>query len=262
MSYGLTPYDKKSYKASKRRRKQALKADKTGRIEPLSAAKYKIIFALCIGLAILLAVCGYLAYKSYFINEDTSVSVQNSQSSNAELLQIVNSQNPLDSTYVPKLENFQNVKVNPLLLESLKDFSEEAKKQSVELKIISSYISYEEQDELYNQTLNKFLEDPDYTPVRAQAAAQRLVPKAGNSEAQTGLLITFDVSDKDTMSFVERNCVNFGFILRYPKDKEDITHLNYIDNVYRFVGTDNALKMRSYNMCLEEYAEYLSLQKM
>ena len=87
------------------------------------------------------------------------------------------------------------------------------------------------------------------------------MPKGGCSEAQTGLLIGFDVADKKTSAFIERECINYGFVQRYPKDKEDVTKISESKTLYRYVGIENAKKMRSFNMCLEEYSEYVSLQK-
>lgn len=261
MSYGFTPYDKKSYKDSKRRRKQALKAERTGKIEPLSTAKRRAIIIICILLAVAVLCGGWFVYSRYFAKSDNeSLSQQAEQSADEKLLMIINRQNPLDSSYVPELKDFQNVKVSNLVLDSLNEMCDKAEQEGIELKVISAYVSYDEQDTLYNEKLNELLANPDYTQVRAQAAAQKLVPPAGCSEAQTGLLLGFDVSDSQAMAFIERNCVNYGFIQRYPQDKEDLTHIAHSESLYRYVGKDNAIKMRSYHMCLEEYTEYLALQ--
>lgn len=261
MSYGFSPYDKKSYKDSKRRRKQALKAERTGKIEPLSTAKRRAIIIVCILLAVAVSFGGWFVYSKYFKKSDNkSLSQQAEQFADEELLTIINRQNPLDSADVPELADFQNVKVNVLLLDSLDEMCDKAEEEGIELEVISGYVSYDEQDTLYNEKLSEFLANPDYTQVRAQAAAQKLVPPAGCSEAQTGLLIGFDVSDSQALAFIERNCVNYGFVQRYPQDKEDLTHIAHSKSLYRYVGKDNAIKMRSYHMCREEYSEYLALQ--
>ena len=49
--------------------------------------------------------------------------------------------------------------------------------------------------------------------------------------------------------------------MRYPSDKEDITKISGNNYLYRYVGKDNAVKMRTYGMCLEEYNDYLLQQK-
>lgn len=262
MSYGLTPYDKKSYRESKRRRRQAMRADRTGRILPFSTARRRLILAVCTVLVLSGAIIGgYFAYNAIFAPSREKSVEQLEQEKSAELLQVVNRQNMLAPDYVPSLSSYGDFKVNSLALESMKLFADEAKNSDVELILTSAYISYDEQNAMYNKKLSEFLENPEYSEVRAQAAAQRLVPTSGCSEAQTGLLIGFDMSDEKISAFIERKCVDFGFIQRYPKDKEDITRMSENKTLYRYVGVDNARKMRSYNMCLEEYSEYIALQK-
>ena len=174
---------------------------------------------------------------------------------------MVNTATPLPADYVPKLKSYGNFKVNSLAENNLQNFCDRAKETGVEIKLVSSYVSFDEQEKLYNEKLSEFLSNPDYTEVRAQAAAQKLVPKGGCSEAQTGLLIGFDMTDEKTSAFIERECINFGFVQRYPKDKEDVTKISENKTLYRYVGIENAKKMRSFNMSLEEYSEYVVIQK-
>ncbi len=262
MSYGFTPYDKKSYKESKKRRKQALRAAKTGRILPYGTIRRRVVVCLCaVVLAVGMIVGGYALYAIFFRDTESAIAENPKTEESSELLLIVNRNNPLEQSYVPKLSDYISFKVNTLAYDDLSHFLDEAKSQEISLDLTSAYISYDEQQKIYNEKLNEFLADPQYTAVRAQAAVQKIVPQGGNSEAQTGLLVSFDVSSEQTEAFLERNCINYGFILRYPEDKENITLMSGSKNIYRYVGKDNALKMRSYNMCLEEYVDYLSEQK-
>ena len=262
MSYGLTPYDKKRYRDSKRRRKQALKADRTGKILPFSTVRRRVFIYFFIGLILaIMIIGGGFLYNSFVLNTTESAVAQSEQSFDEELLIIVNKQNPLQNDYQPSLSEYKSYKVNTLAYENLKKLTESAESQGIELKITSAYVSYDEQDRIYNEKLAEFLENPDYTEVRAQAATQKIISPAGCSEAQTGLLIGFDISDNRASAFLERECVDYGFILRYPQDKEDTTKMTYNNALYRYVGIDNSKKMRSYGMCLEEYADYLKIQK-
>lgn len=257
MSY-WSSYDKQSYKDSKKRRRQALKAGQTGKIEPIRKGKGKTL-AVCLATLIVIGLASVSVYFLFFnANDRPADEKQADLPQSIDLTEVINKQNPLPSSYIPDLISFNGVSVNTALYDSLKQMCDDAKEQGAELKINSAYVSYGEQEELYNQTLNNLLSNPDYTHVRAEAAAQRLVPQAGCSEAQTGLLLDFDLSDEHTRAYLERNCVKFGFILRYPGDKEELTHLAYSKTLYRYVGSENAVKMRSYNMCLEEYSEYIS----
>ncbi len=262
MPFGMTPSDKKSYKESKRRRKQALMEEKTGRIFPYGSAKRKVIIAACIVIAVFAAAAG--AYFLILFSADSGYSAQKSTQetveSSEELLTVVNKQNPLEFDYVPELLMLDGFKVNSLMYDDLSQMLDDAQSDGVELKINSVYVSYDEQKKLYDDTLSELLQNPDYTEVRAQAYVQKLVPMAGQSEAQTGLLVDFDVSDSGTALYIERNCISYGFIQRYPDDKESVTSMYGSESLYRYVGKDNAVKMRSYNMCLEEYVDYLSAQ--
>lgn len=262
MSYGLTPYDKKRYRDSKRRRRQAAKASKTGRILPFSTARRRLVIAIAVVVIVIGAsVGGYFVYNAFADKTETKSAQQLEQEQSEELLRVVNSSNPLYADYVPKLKSYDDFKVNSLTENNLENFCNKAKESGIEINLVSAYVSFDEQEKLYSEKLSEFLANPDYTEVRAQAAAQKLVPRGGCSEAQTGLLIGFDMTDEKTVAFIERECINFGFVQRYPKDKENVTKMSENKMLYRYVGIENAKKMRSFNMSLEEYSEYVSLQK-
>lgn len=67
-------------------------------------------------------------------------------------------------------------------------------------------------------------------------------------------------SFEDTKEFnwLKQNAEKYGFILRYPKEKESITKMTYEPWHWRYVGEENAKKMKSLGLCLEEYIDYLS----
>lgn len=262
MSYGLTPYDKKRYRDSKRRRRQAAKAAKTGRILPFSTARRRLVIAITAVVIVAgVSVGGYFAYNAFANKAQPKSAQQLEQEQSEELLRVVNSSNPLSADYVSKLTSYGDFKVNSFAENNLENFCNKAKESGVLINLVSAYVSFDEQEKLYNEKLSEFLANPDYTEVRAQAAAQKLVPKGGCSEAQTGLLIGFDMTDEKTSAFIERECINFGFVQRYTKDKEDVTKMSENKTLYRYVGIENAKKMRSFNMCLEEYSQYVTLQK-
>lgn len=254
---GLSPYEKKRYKESKRRRRQALLQSETGYIVPYRRSKKPLIIAVC-ALSLLLvaaAVIVIVSAGSLRRSAETSVSTEIEK---AERLRVVNRANRLDEGFSPELDSFDGVKVHKQIVGALEQMTKAARAQGVSLKVLKGYVSFGDQQALYNQNLEFFMKKPEYTPVRAQAAAQMIVPEAGCSEAQTGLLVEFDLSDPKAKSFTERECINYGFILRYPDGKEDIMHRQAFNDVYRYVGKDDAEKMRAFDMCLEEYSDYLS----
>lgn len=253
---GLSPYDKKRYKESKRRRKQALLQSETGYIVPYRRRKKPLVIGIC-AMALILIAAAVVSIVFACNSKPVSIASVSNEIESDERLRVVNRANRLEEDYKPELLSFDGVMVHKSIVGALEQITKAAADKGVLLKVSRGYVSFDDQQKLYNQNLEAFLKMPEYTPVRAQAAAQMIVPEAGCSEAQTGLLIEFDLSDTHSKSFIERECINYGFILRYPDGKEDITHRQAFNNVYRYVGKEDAEKMRSFDMCLEEYSDYL-----
>ena len=97
-----------------------------------------------------------------------------------------------------------------------------------------------------------------------EAATEIMIP--GGSEHNAGLAMDIcslseSFEDTDEFAWLSENAADFGFILRYPENKESITSITADNSVYRYVGKENAVNMRSYNMCLEEYCNYLEVQQ-
>ena len=177
------------------------------------------------------------------------------------LLTVVDSANPLDKDYVPDLETLNGFRVNSDALKPLENLLKSSKENGTELKIKTAYVSYDEQEEKFQSELQKLVKSSKYTTVRAEAEVLKNTPHGGQSELQTGLLIEFDFSAEGSRAFLERSCVEYGFIQRYPENKTKVTRMNPSDSLYRYVGSENAKAMRSYGMCLEEYNSYLQKQK-
>ena len=142
------------------------------------------------------------------------------------------------------------------MLSDIKKMFDAAKDKGISLKIKSAYISYDEQEKLFENKLKEVNRDGKFSQVRASAMASADVSRAGESEAQLGMLVDFDISNSKAKAFLEREGIEYGFILRYPDEKEDLTHHNYSASVFRYVGGEYAGKMRTLNMCLEEFADY------
>ena len=110
---------------------------------------------------------------------------------------------------------------------------------------------------------------PTYEEAAANVKTYSCAP--GTSEHQTGLAADIietslpsrfdsllqEFGDTKEGIWLEENCWRFGFIIRFPKDKEDVTGIIYEPWHIRFVGRTHATKMHELNMCLEEYIEYL-----
>ena len=110
------------------------------------------------------------------------------------------------------------------------------------------------------------MDEKSYTKVRAGVEAKKSVSPGGYSEYQTGLLLNFKMDNAKDQSltkeftWLNKNSIDYGFVVRYSKDKEKITGMNFDPSCFRYVGKENAKRMRAMNMCLEEYVNYIESQ--
>lgn len=183
---------------------------------------------------------------------------------NKNYLLVVNSKTPIPKNYKPNLIHYMQIECDVVLSENLDKLLNEAKSLGYELRLSKGYVPENVINENYNKKLNKFLNE-GFTIVRAEAYAERLVSSPGKSEYQTGLLVDIYSPNKNEIEFLSsdaykwlvNNCVNYGFIQRYPSDKVDKTGKDCNPYCFRFVGKYHAYKMRTLSMCLEEYSDYI-----
>ena len=110
--------------------------------------------------------------------------------------------------------------------------------------------------------------DPSLTQEEAEAIVQTYSAVPGESEHHSGLCVDFISStmsdldetfaDNEAYDWLLANAWKFGFILRYPKDKVDITEYSFEPWHWRFVGRDAALEMLRTGECFEEYLTRIS----
>lgn len=124
----------------------------------------------------------------------------------------------------------------------------DAADEDINIYISSGYRSYDYQAGLYQR----------YVDRDGKAEADRYSARPGHSEHQTGLafdLNTIDNSFADTKEgkWVLRNCYKYGFIIRYPADKEEITGYMWEPWHIRYLGEETAKAVHDSGLCLEEY---------
>ena len=178
-----------------------------------------------------------------------------------EELMIVNKYHYLDENYIPddimKISlsyAYEGNSINSIVYNAFKELSEDAKKEGYTIVINSSYRDYNSQKEIWESRKNLY----------GTRKADEYAARAGHSEHQTGYAIDvsdyYDENDEfgKTSSFLwmKENCFEYGFILRYPEDKEDITGYSYEPWHYRYVGIDAALKIKNENITFDEYYAY------
>lgn len=171
---------------------------------------------------------------------------------------LVNKHYYLENNYIP--ENLQsinktyaltNMKLVDYAKEAFESLAKEAKKEGYSIIAMSTYRSYSYQVNLYNK----------YVKSDGKKEADTYSGRPGHSEHQTGLAV--DVyNGKETYTNFERtkefnwmqeNAYKYGFILRFPKDKEKETGYQYESWHYRYVGLEIAKYIHENNISFEEY---------
>jgi D-alanyl-D-alanine carboxypeptidase len=105
-------------------------------------------------------------------------------------------------------------------------------------------------------------ENPSFNQAQAEAYAATHVARPGTSEHQIGLAIDFNSVETDFGAtaagrWLKENANDYGFILRYEKDKQSLTGVTWEPWHYRFVGVKHAKRMTQLGYCLEEYVDYI-----
>lgn len=262
----------KKVKKYKRMRRPTRKEQK---IKVLGICIVTLIAVAVIGGGILIVNENSDMIKNFFSTEseqsiETLASSGFTNEEKKKLLTLVNLHNPIPENYKYDLTDYKNVKVEKMIVPYLNEMINAAKKDNVDLKLKNGYISTEEQETIYLNKVEEIKNNNGYSVVRSKAEAEKIVPPGGKSDFQTGLSVEFDfgsglsadeIINTSEYKWLNKNCVNYGFIVRYPKSKEDETSMAFSATIYRFVGTENAKKMRALDLCFEEYCEYIDLQK-
>ncbi len=189
-------------------------------------------------------------------------------------LMLANPDNPLTKEYISGVDkatidkNYTDNKSSSRYLDSrvvdaFEAMCKAAKKDGVKLKTISAYRTYEYQEGLFKKRIKRFMDENGLSEEKATEKAATMVARPGTSEHHLGLAVdinSVETSFENTAAFkwLQENAENYGFVMRYPKDKKSITKIIYEPWHYRYVGVEHAKEMNRLGMCLEEYIEYLN----
>jgi len=180
---------------------------------------------------------------------------------------IANKQHPLPESYKVNVSYVSgSYRLDSRAVDAYNSMISAAKKDGVSLVIISGFRTYQGQTTLFNNKVNKYL-NQGYSREKAKELAAQYVAPPGTSEHLTGLAVDLISPDwysynsdlnsnfENTKQFkwLYENCAEYGFVLRYPKDKVDITGYSYEPWHYRYVGEKAAKEIMSKKICLEEY---------
>lgn len=196
---------------------------------------------------------------------DTSNKTSNENLDSWELI-LVNKDNLLNNNYEPVELTTTNegVQIDSRIYESYLKMTKDAQEDGAPFWATSGYRSYKSQMTLYEQQIDIVMEqNPNYTKKQAENEASNTVTIPGASEHQTGLAIDIVSNEYNQLEeaaentkagkWLMENCYKYGFILRYPKGKEDITKIIYEPWHYRYVGVEAATEIMLSGITLEEY---------
>ncbi len=134
-------------------------------------------------------------------------------------------------------------------------------------KLGSSYRTFKEQQSIFNNRVEKYLKaNPGASRSQARSHARLTVQDPGCSEHHTGLAFDLNVPNKtfketENYRWLQKNCWDYGFIMRYTEDKKSITGISGEEWHIRYVGYDHAQRIKSLGLCLEEYVELLKKER-
>lgn len=146
-------------------------------------------------------------------------------------------------------------------IEHLNNMFEAALKDNVSLISVSSYRTYSYQNTLYNNRVQRFI-NQGYNEADAKTTAATIVALPGTSEHHLGLAVDINEVEEtfentNAFKWLQKHAAEYGFVMRYPKDKQEITKIIYEPWHYRYVGVKHATAMNDLDMCLEEYIDYI-----
>ena len=178
-------------------------------------------------------------------------------------LMLVNQSHPMEDGYVPELANIDDShQVDARVLEPLQNMLKAASDEGYSLYVCSAYRSVDRQKELFNESMIEYV-NQGMTYYEAAIETAKSIAWPGESEHATGLAMDIVSSDyagldekqgeTDDQKWLMEHCYEYGFILRYPKDKSEDTGIIYEPWHYRYVGVEAALAIRDQGVTLEEY---------
>ena len=186
-------------------------------------------------------------------------------------LLLVNPWNSLPEDFTVELKQLSNgMQIDARVYDSLEDMLSACWEAGLRPVVCSAYRTQATQTRLHNNKIAR-LQAAGYSREAAQKEAARWVAVPGTSEHQTGMAVDIVAAGYQVLNRSQENtaeqkwlmehCWEYGFILRYPSEKSDITGIGYEPWHYRYVGKETALAVRESGLCLEEYLQTLETAK-
>ena len=208
----------------------------------------------------------------------------NNEWKNDMYLFLVNKTHPVDKTYIPEdlvvldkkyTRGEKYIELDAKTAEAVILMLDAMKAEGIKgVTVTSGYRTYEYQEDLFKKYCNSEKADhPAWSDAEVKDKVLTYSAEPGKSEHQTGLCVDLMTSEMlelenygyqgkyddkgfaetDAFVWLQNNAHKYGFILRFPEDKTEITGYSYESWHYRYVGVEHATKIYEQKICLEEY---------
>ena len=182
-------------------------------------------------------------------------------------LRLVNKDHPMTEADVPEVAietvDANGYQVDVRIMQDLEAMFADARAAGRNPMICSAFREWDMQVSLYENKIERVMQEEGLTQEEAAIKASTVVAKPGTSEHQVGLALDIVSSDyqeldeaqmeTEDQKWLMENSWKYGFILRYPMDKSDITGIIFEPWHYRYVGKKAAKEITEQNITLEEY---------
>lgn len=194
-------------------------------------------------------------------------SIGNNTTAPVDLLILVNKEMPLPEDFEVELQMLSNGEksVAKVMYEPLKKMMNDGSEEGLDFVIASAYRDSEYQKRLLDEDIELAMKEQGLTWQEAYDQETRETMPPGYSEHETGLAVDIVALDYQYLDekqgltkesiWLRENCSRYGFILRYPEGKEEVTGIDYESWHFRYVGVEAAQEIMEQGITLEEYLE-------
>lgn len=179
-------------------------------------------------------------------------------------MMLVNKDHPLDEnyTFTQKTLPGYSMTIDERVYEPLLTMLDAGTQEGCRFVICSAYRSFARQTQIYNSHISNY-RSWGYSYEKAKELTELSIAVPGSSEHQTGMAVDIvatyyqqlndNFANTKEAQWLKEHAHEYGFILRYPKDKTDITQITFEPWHFRYVGKEAALEVYELGVCYEEY---------
>ena len=176
----------------------------------------------------------------------------------------MNEANPLPEDYEPDTAEADNGYLFDIrAVEPLRALLQAGREAGLDLVVTSGWRSWAYQEQLFEDKVSRVMSGTGLDRAAAEEAAADEVARPGTSEHQLGLAVDIISNahpelnsawaETEEAKWLKAHCAEYGFILRYPPEKSEITGITWEPWHFRYVGEEAAVYIMENDLCLEEY---------